>query len=109
MAAWNKRYEPIYRRYEQGRHGRNVLARTILPLPNPNDTTSQATRFEHRDLALMAARELWQECERARLALILSDLPDPWVCSRGSAPAKPNKPHARSAVPHERLNAVVGP
>ena len=81
-AIWAQRHEPIYRRYDQGRHGRDALARTVLPRPNPSDTQEQVTRFEHRDLALMDARELWQECERAKLALILSDVPDPWALER---------------------------
>ena len=75
-----------YRRYEQGREARHALAETILPTPNPNDTTSQAERFEHRDLELLPARELWQEIERARLALILlDDGGDSWALERFNA------------------------
>lgn len=61
---------------------REVLAVTVLPIPDMCATVGDAMRWENEDLPALSDRDLWRESERAKLAAVLLDRPSPWVEER---------------------------
>ena len=57
----------------------------LLSVPDPFRNSATAARFGHSDLACLTDFALWQQRERARLALVLMDSPDPWFSERVQA------------------------